>query len=637
MQKLEADEMERKTPSKRGAPKRSLEAQVDKLLKDNFRSWGPQQTDCLLRNGMTLRQVLLRDKEKFNKGEVKMGKNYYIEMRRLYEDHQSPAKRLRVANPLDSESDKLRSALYELTSHRCNMKPFLAFLEEDIVDNQRTVVAVLKASLDVKVETSPKHCNIVLEVMRWVKRNGVHKTYASEVEVAKDHFDSALTKNFSFMKKNSVSLDEWWSTHGGIAELVVVRSDWEICMQCKSKWVDVTDTLNAVVTTKIGHAVFGLAQGAIKHNRADIAIAEVIALLERLPAIDAESLRKNKAAFVTKARSLDIDPYETFPKHMVVVTYRRFVVEVSVNSIMEQYTLQVGAVVRTIAVDSGDLPALLVEDELVPPVVTKSSAKVAPDILNEAKAARSAAGKILDALEEVTGEEIAKLLAHKRMVLVGIDPTFKVEEAFWAGLAGERGTDAVQASILACFPDGVETLYDIADTAGRLACLGKSKVFDFCGRGIAAKFTTIQSWVRSMQAGRSPSLDDGCDGPFLNSVRHRLGNFAKYDTTDKDGAITKVVGKKAIDKVFESVHTKKSAGPLSLSDVRLLHIFSFMLDEEQKAVTHTWTEEIIAGDTNAASSSSAAATKNKKGAPKRNAAKKSGPDSRDKVVAGYFS
>jgi hypothetical protein len=141
LEKIEASESQHAT-CKRQKPKRDIEGHIDKLIKDNFQGWGPQQVDCVSRGGLTLRQRLLRDTALSQKGELPMGKHYYVSLRALFEDPQSPSKLLRVANPSDPVNDKLKASLVELTAHRTNYKAFTAFLEEDVVDNQKTVVAV---------------------------------------------------------------------------------------------------------------------------------------------------------------------------------------------------------------------------------------------------------------------------------------------------------------------------------------------------------------------------------------------------------------------------------------------------------------------------------------------------------------
>ena len=182
--KIEAHESSQASALKKTKPRRDLEAMVEKLLKDNFKGWTSRQIDCVMKDGLSLRQTLVRDTEEHLAGNIKMGKNYYNALKLRFVDVETPASRLKVANAADFENPKLKAALVELTGHRGNMKPMLAFLEEDEVDNQKSVVAVLRASLDIKPESGPKQTNVIIEVMRWIKRNKVDEKYGNVLQGA---------------------------------------------------------------------------------------------------------------------------------------------------------------------------------------------------------------------------------------------------------------------------------------------------------------------------------------------------------------------------------------------------------------------------------------------------------------------
>jgi hypothetical protein len=63
--------------SRRRKP-RSIEEQVYKSLLDNFKGWTERQADCVHRQGLSLREVLLRDKQLANQGALTMGKRTMI-------------------------------------------------------------------------------------------------------------------------------------------------------------------------------------------------------------------------------------------------------------------------------------------------------------------------------------------------------------------------------------------------------------------------------------------------------------------------------------------------------------------------------------------------------------------------------
>lgn len=214
---LEQEEAETPTQWRRTCPRRDIDGMVDKLLKDNFRGWTAQQADCSYINGVSLRAQLLKDKALQLKGELRMGKNY-AGMRTRYEDMASPAMLLKVKHPGEPINDRLRSSLVELCSARCNIQPLLAWLQEDVADTQRSVVALFKATLDLKPDSRAKQCSAIVEVMRYIMRNGVQNRFREETALLTKHFDQTLSRSYTSMKKNEVPggprtsrLPHWWS------------------------------------------------------------------------------------------------------------------------------------------------------------------------------------------------------------------------------------------------------------------------------------------------------------------------------------------------------------------------------------------------------------------------------------------
>ena len=212
--------------------------------------------------------------------------------RAQYEDMESLSKKLKPANPLEYENERLKSALFELTSHRCNMRPLLAFLEEDVIDNQKCVVAIYRAAMDIKVSTSPRHANFVISVMQWAARNDLVARFPAESALCRDHFDQALTRSYIFMKKNDVGLCDWWDVHKQVAHLVLKVADFEICMACKSNWLDAQASLDAVVCqSSIGRTVFGSAHISLKHARVHSVIDRLLLEMRESKELDLQAMR----------------------------------------------------------------------------------------------------------------------------------------------------------------------------------------------------------------------------------------------------------------------------------------------------------------------------------------------------------
>jgi hypothetical protein len=280
--------------------------------------------------------------------------------------------------------------------------------------------------LDIKPESGPKQTNLIIEVMRWIKRNKVDEKYGNEVVSCKEHFDNALVKSFVYMKKNDVSLDSWWALHNGVVGLVANGEAFQRCLGCKSEWIEVAKELLEVVgSCALGRAVFGPAAEALKHHRVKVTIEAALAdLAKRKGELTKVIMKAGKINFVEALTAGGVDPHENFPKRSVLVGYRGFMIELPVNSWLEYFSLSMSAFVKGIGVETGLLEPMFVEKELLGVREELKQLMVAPDMLLEARAARTAAARLLEASENLNCEEVAKVLTTKRLLLLSMDSSF---------------------------------------------------------------------------------------------------------------------------------------------------------------------------------------------------------------------
>lgn len=360
------------------------------------------------------------------RGEVRLGKNYYDALRRKYEDPDSPLNQLTVRNAEDPIDAKLKTALTALKAHGCNRKPFQAWSESNANPNQHNVVAALKACLSIRAETSPQHCGVVLECVRRIVRNKLEVRCAQEACCCKSHFDGALTKSWLSMKKEGVSSHTWWSLHGDVAGLVVAHASFERCVQCVTKWDDVAQDLSSVATaTEVGRAMFGLALKSLQHGRISVMVADMVAKLASAD-ISGPAMQDRQREFVAQVAAFGRDAHETFACTEVTMQYRGVDIKVHVGSIIEQYQLQAACLIKGCAVDKELLPALSVEDALVLAGRKQHGVEIDGEVLKEAGIARKAASDLIAGLEEVSGESIAALFQTKHNLLVSMDRTWKI-------------------------------------------------------------------------------------------------------------------------------------------------------------------------------------------------------------------
>ena len=109
------------------------EEEVAKALRDNFRTFTALEVDGVHVDGLTLRARLTRDKLAWKAGDdksVKMGKNYYLQLRDAYAMDSQPSKALRVdAKDVELTIDPvLLRAMVALKGKQCNRAPLIGYL-----------------------------------------------------------------------------------------------------------------------------------------------------------------------------------------------------------------------------------------------------------------------------------------------------------------------------------------------------------------------------------------------------------------------------------------------------------------------------------------------------------------------------
>eukprot|EP00969_Alexandrium_andersonii_P069688 3075390-Alexandrium_andersonii.AAC.1 len=129
--------------------------------------------------------------------------------------------------------------------------------------------------------------------------------------------------------------------------------------------------------------------------------------------------------------------------------------------------------------------------------------------------------------------------------------------------------------------------------------LCKSKIASFAGRGLAGQVATVKAWISGMKAGRGPNFGSSADGGFMATVRVKLGAFCVWPMAGASSNEKLEFGSCALSKVLQSLKAKESSkdSKVSLSELRPLHVFAFLLSPEDTTVMQSLTEKVL-GPTN---------------------------------------
>ena len=395
------------------------------------------------------------------------------------------------------------------------------------------------------------------------------------------------------MKRHDVSLEVWSHTYHDVLGLVVDVAAFDKCRACQSSWVDIAEDLAVVCSTKLGNAIFGKALVSLKYGEATAMIAKFIDAMLASVLINMDVVKELRKQFATDLAAMDEDAYASFPKKYAKVSYKGIDLEMPVSSLIEHFNCCIFAKIREVAMDLGYVGGMLCENDLVPLQGLYKTVAMDQDMVKDIAAARSVATAFFDGIEPCNGETVMKILAGKRSITSSIDPTFKIEETFFAAMQGDHGAKHAHARMMTCLPSALETK-TVAQSLQALENLAKTELFTFVGLGVLGQYNTIKQWLSAMKNNWPPQFAAVLTGDFMQAVRLRMADFCIRLSS---GASTDLPlrGKDAIAAIFKDVG-QKHATPnttLDLADLRPLQIFSWLLEETEKTTTDAWTAEVM--------------------------------------------
>lgn len=176
--------------------------------------------------------------------------------------------KLQVANPNELVGDNLRRALIAMKSTPASRSPFSEFLESSGPRNQRELIGILKAMLELRPSLSKGHCTTCVDVMRWLVRTKMADRFKFEVGLARQSFDAALTQAFVNMKKEALSLTMFWNLYKAVCGLVLPMEAAHTLMAAKQHWMDVAGELDLVTSSsELGKKMFAFAHDLVVAER----------------------------------------------------------------------------------------------------------------------------------------------------------------------------------------------------------------------------------------------------------------------------------------------------------------------------------------------------------------------------------
>ena len=570
--------------------RRSSEQAVSKILRDNFPNFTNQQTDDKVNErGNTLRQQLRLDRKN---PDVKMGLKYYSSMRQVvFVDDASAHSQLRVLDSSQAIDPMVQAAIKGLESHPIDLAAMSALFCVERKFNQRMVVAVLKGLLKLRVSSSLSQLGVLIEGLRWINTNQIAKEYPSEVAICRPHFDEALAKHHEIITGACRTTKEWWVLVKDVASLAFSSTNFATCVHHEGSWSDIRSELTALVCESIcGKQVFG---GPYRTIEAEIMSNLVTTETKKLLGfneVDKQVLGTMRSRFLAEAEKLGISASNAFAKTLSLpVQYRGVEVKVSCTSYSDYIASSCVALIKSVAVETGELMPCLCESDLVPKERPQVKNIIKDELLEEASLARASIKDFAAELEDLSGENIMAMLRARLALFSFKDRHIGIEEGFFAGMSGDEGQAKFKRAVLDTPPQKDKEM-QWGDSRGQLERLLATPFAKFSGRGLLSQAQTILGWLRVGEAGRAPKCSSVVSD-FLVQARSAMAMFCRVKN-DK-GEV--VFGKPGVDLLFESIAAREAEGKgITLNDLKAVAIFKWLFTESQDQKHESWAEAALA-------------------------------------------
>ena len=256
---------------------RTLEEKVARIKTLNFVGLSALDAGTLEVDGLTSNARLMRDVVEAEKKTQKLTTAHLAMIRRMYMTKKNGAGFLEVLDKALPVCPVVASALQVLTSSRYLTKksaaPLKTYIRSCKTLNQRTIVWLLKAMLDVK-PNSPRGADLWIHVMTFIKTRDLDTTYP-EVKHILPYMDEALVKHYA-MTKGAVGLAGFVSTNKKPLALVLDIDALQkvLSTRASGNWATIAPLVQTLMSTNIGCELVGFLQSRSVSEQFSVFIAE---------------------------------------------------------------------------------------------------------------------------------------------------------------------------------------------------------------------------------------------------------------------------------------------------------------------------------------------------------------------------
>ena len=556
---------------------------VHKKLHDNFRGWGPADTDLRQVDSLTLRQTVARDLESFNQGKEPrvMGAVYYAKLKALFKAPVSSDTDFVIDDAALPINPRLVNAICAARRAHPDRSALSAYLQTCVLPNQSEFVGLCRYFLSLKPGCL-KQLAAGMDAVRFCARLHLDSKFSREFDLIRQWCDimveAALVRSRAARTPDNVFCD----INSAVLKLVMPPTSLTTVLNAKGSWTTVAEDISKLVaSSQTGLRLFTSAIEGVMSTRLAETIAECIdtSMTEDDTLTEAQVLQA-QADCQKKVEALPC--ISLLPqRRSVVMQYRGQDVQVRVLSVQEQVQLSFATVMKSIAVEAAQLVPLWVEQIFVKPdYKCPYEAKLPDSMFASASAVRARLKRAVEDADAVTGDLVKHCLQKAAAGLLVDDPTFKIEMAIIEEMVDEGTGKRIVSAILECLPS-LDNHFEAETAALKLHSLASGEAMKLADRSSQEKLKVVQTVVNALVEQRPPDLKEVSKADWMLDIVTRLQFFLRAPV-EEGSANPPVNGSAAIEPLLAALTASLAAGTVTMSDIAPLNCFSWLLSKEQK-------------------------------------------------------
>jgi len=389
-------------------------------------------------------------------------------------------------------------------------------------------------------------------------------------------------------------------------------------LELKDSWGVAAESLNSVVASSLlGERMFSFALVDCTSFQVSEAIAKVAdtTLTGHVDPDKVQAALKSAQVAIEALSGID----RLGMKRVVDIAYRGVLCKVEVNSVHEQKVLMLANMVKQLALGSKTADG----ERVLTPLFCESgigqsvgdhTCGVSAEVVRSYNTCRTTANEMMPEAGHKKGHEIREFLRCQADTLYQIDPTIKLECAWFEHMIAHGAQTRLEQMILSELPQKPGK-HCPKQVAARLDELRKTDLFKFVSSEAQSSLSLTHELVFAISQDRLPTMSVCQKNSFFRRVGDMLANFAAVELEDSPGKF--LSGSDAITAIFKSVETKmqEPGCQVSFEALRPFHTFNWLMSKEQVDQHNAWVAKVFGGRPRSSAKSSSSASAVKREAP----------------------